>query len=275
MKLIPQSVQLLPQEYTLVGAMKAAEYAGRICYNSVDKITEKSYKGFIKGLIANKHFSPLAHGIIYLQIPAIMQDIINTFYKSHFSTVTYYEGEYYISTNLRVLYEDFNDIIRGNLYSYIVEPTKFHIPYYSFEVITSIGVSRELNRHSTSLAICEQSTRFCNFSKDKFNKEIQFIRPEWYYNVPDCVQKEFVSTLDLLETNYMNWLNMKLKPEQARAILPLETATKVIYTGNINNWNHVLSLRSSDRGAKNVHPECSEIANKINKYVGEGIIQQA
>ena len=267
MKLINQSVKQLNQELTLEGAMKAAEYAGRICYNSTDKITEDSYKGFIKGLVARGHMSPLAHGIIYFDFPKDFNNTYLTILKhNNFSYTISSKTRVFVATNLRVLYENFNQKEINTMLPYITNDDK-GIKYSSFEVITSIGVSRELNRHAVSLAICEQSTRFCNFSKDKFNREITFIKPEWYYKCKDYVQKEFVSTLGLLETNYMNWLNLGLKPEQARAMLPLETATRVIYTGLNIDWLHVLLLRSSNMGAKNVHPECAEIANLIaNKF---------
>jgi thymidylate synthase (FAD) len=86
-----------------------------------------------------------------------------------------------VTTNLRVLQENgwLDDL------KYLCEPTEFHEKRLSVKVITDIGVTREFNRHRT-FSIVEQSTRYCNFSKDKFGNELTFIIPEYwkeYYRV--------------------------------------------------------------------------------------------
>jgi hypothetical protein len=93
----------------------------------------------------------------------------------------YFEHIAYITTNLRVLQENgwLDDL------KYLCEPTEFHEKRLSVKVITDIGVTREFNRHRT-FSIVEQSTRYCNFSKDKFGNELTFIIPEYwkeYYRV--------------------------------------------------------------------------------------------
>jgi len=86
----------------------------------------------------------------------------------------YFEHIAYITTNFRVIIENnwLDDL------KYICEPTEFHEKRLSMKVITDIGVTREFNRHRT-FSIVEQSTRYCNFSKDKFGNELTFIIPNW------------------------------------------------------------------------------------------------
>lgn len=117
-----------------------------------------------------------------------------------------------------------------------------------------------------TLSICEMSTRYCNFSKDKFGNEITCI-------IPNCLEsnaslnyeisQEFKQALEDSEKHYFKLLEMGWKPENARKVLPLDLATEVIYTAFISDWKHLFNMRCSDSKIGRPHPDCSNIINKI------------
>ena len=162
-----------------------------------------------------------------------------------------------VTTNLRVLVENnwLDDL------QYVCKPTEFHEKRYTFRCITSIGVTREMNRHRVN-SIAEQSTRYCNYSKNKFGGEISFIIPEWMKDVP-CIEKDGhwdantfyrlpsqpVIESDILgnmlssERHYMSLIECGWSPQQAREVLPLCTATEIIHTAFASDWKHFFDLR--------------------------------
>ena len=186
MKLINQSAQYLPQQAGIDGIYKQIELAGRTSYLSWDKMTDDSAKKFVDMLIKSKHTSVLEHGTVYLRIPNhgvenAPKDCMTSWFRykgnpySKCTEIPYNDPyELLVTTNLRVLQENnwLDDL------KYLCEPTKSHEKRLSVKVITDIGVTREFNRHRT-FSIVEQSTRYCNFSKDKFGNELTFIIPSW------------------------------------------------------------------------------------------------
>lgn len=136
-------------------------------------------------------------------------------------------------------------------------------------MIIPISISREFNRHRT-LSPTESSTRYCNYSKDKFSNEITFIKPYWYdkFNTKCINGVRENGTTDMFTTNdfeeslinseclYMAAILSGAKPQEAREILPLCTATEVVYTAFIDDWKHFFSLRTPE----SAHPQAREIA---------------
>jgi len=108
---------------------------------------------------------------------------------------------------------------------------------------TSIGISRELIRHRL-LSFAEQSTRYVNFGKKGF----EFVMPP---DMTDAEQSAIRHACDFAAGCYETLLGSGAKPEQARAVLPLCTATTINAAGNLREWRHVLQLRTS----KAAHPE--------------------
>ena len=305
MKLIKQNVELLNQYEGLKGIFKQIELAGRVCYNSENKITEDSAEDFVNQLIASNHLSVLEHGTVYLTIPISEwnseEDVNQCIYAVNpYSKINDYDVDYlnrtgnvYITTNYRV-------IVENNLYNdlqFLTEPRIAHHKRYTIRCTTDIGVSREFNRHR-KLSISERSTRYCNFSKDKFNNEITFILPQWvddhylteYNNLnvgelnPGMLNDLVLSTDDNVqiwieslvevEKYYLSLINGGWIAQKARQVLPLNTATIVVYTGYEEDWKHFFDLRlKGTSGAP--HPNMKELAalildefnkNNINFY---------
>lgn len=286
MKLINPSVEYLPQALGLRGIYKQIELVGRTCYKSQDKITETSAKPFVKKMIGAHHFSMLEHATVYLEVPSytIYKPIIDRYKKNPYSKVVYdvHQICHYITTNYRVLVE--NEWL--NDFQFISNNIKNHKKRISLKFTTSIGVSRECNRHR-SFSIAEQSTRYCNYSKEKFGSELTFVIPSWLdIKEGHCDKKQytndtyykdyspkytFMKTLFEAEDSYLQLISDGWKPQQAREILPLSTATEVVYTAFEDDWRHFFDLRL--RGTTGQpHPNAKQVAaiahdlifNKLN-----------
>ena len=109
-----------------------------------------------------------------------------------------------------------------------------------------------------TLSVSEQSTRYCNYSKDKFGNEITVIKP--------CFLEEntekynlWLKTCENCEKSYFEMLNMGMTPQEARSILPNSLKTEIVMTLNISSWRNFLELRNS----KAAHPQMREIATMI------------
>ena len=193
MKLINSKYEIIEQEPGLEGIYKAIERAGRTCYKSEDKITDTSAKEFVDRMIKSGHGAMLEHGTVYLGRPVFPDIGLNGgysyetdgFYKKYidnkFSHVEVkpfkWSGEdgCYVTTNLRVLVENnwLDDL------QYICEPTEYHERRVTVHFVCDRGVSHEFVRHRV-FSFAQESTRYCNYSKDKFGNELTFITPGWF-----------------------------------------------------------------------------------------------
>lgn len=141
----------------------------------------------------------------------------------------------------------------------------------SVEFITDRAIANELERHRLC-SFAQESTRYCNYSKDKFSNELTFVKPEWLDRVP--VGKEYEYKLSLwgslcnsAEDRYLALIEAGLKPEDARCVLPLSLATKLVMTTNYAEWRHILKLRT----AKGAHPQMRALMIPLLKELQEKI----
>ena len=285
MKLIKPKAELLLQQPGLEGVYKQIELAGRTCYKSTDKITEDSAKPFVDRMINSNHLAMLEHGTVYLKISipkkAWFKSVVDKYYGNPHSKVNNtfddYDYHYFITTNYRVLIENgwLDDL------KYMCAPTEYHEKRYTFRLITSIGVTRELNRHRVN-SIAEMSTRYCNYSKDKFGNEINVIIPQWcnlidgnsydldiVYNCDiteniNLKDKLFLESVCTSENNYMLLLQEGWQPQQAREVLPLCTATEIIHTAFASDWKHFFDLRYFGTTGK-PHPNMVELSTLMKE----------
>ena len=179
MKLINSKVEIIEQEPGISGIYKQIEIAGRTAYKSEDKITEDSAKTFVDMLIKNGHGAALEHGTVYLQIPRNkVSELIDihdfNFYESPYVYWNYTDDYVYITTNYRALLEHHYE----DLLEYVVEPTDKHKKRITVRFTCDRGVSHEFVRHRV-FSFLQESTRFCNYSKDKYGNQLTFIIPEW------------------------------------------------------------------------------------------------
>lgn len=293
MKLIKQSFEILDQQCGLEGIYKQIEISGRTCYKSEDKITDDSAKEFVDRMIKSGHGAMLEHGTVYLKssdgFAGGLHLIRRKYEENPYSRVKIVHNfmtgtdHIYITTNLRVLVENgwLDDL------QYICEPTEYHEKRITVKFITDQGILREFTRHRV-FSFAVESTRYCNYSKNRFSHEITFIQPNWisdkdienyhmdfgYFTDQDTnhitAVNRFISALKNAEYFYMELIKLGWKPQQARNILPLATKCDMVMTGFVSDWKHFFELRD----ATSAHPQAQELAHSLHEtFIQRGLIK--
>lgn len=119
------------------------------------------------------------------------------------------------------------------------------------------GISHELVRHRLA-SYAQESTRYCNYSKDKYNGELTFIQPcFWRGNLTEDILKnqQWLAVCKTAEACYFQLLKLGATPQEARSILPNSLKTEVIMTCNLREWRHIFKLRCD----KSAHPQMREL----------------
>ncbi len=116
------------------------------------------------------------------------------------------------------------------------------------------GVTHEIVRHRIA-SYSQESTRYCNYSQDKFGNELTFIKP-CFWNEDDEQYKLWLDTMQYIEDMYNKLIASGAKPEEARSILPNSLKTEIVVTMNLREWRHFFKLRT----APNAHPQIREIS---------------
>lgn len=116
------------------------------------------------------------------------------------------------------------------------------------------GVTHEIVRHRIA-SYSQESTRYCNYTKDKFGSEITFIKPCFWEDEPEKYGV-WLESMQHAEDNYRKLIEMGAKPEEARSILPNSLKTELVVTMNFREWRHFFKLRTSERA----HPQIREIS---------------
>ena len=336
MKIIPSSVQILDNDWSIKGIFRAIERAGRTCYKSVgtryfrllegpknslesnlikqaqsdvrvvckkgadfdpayylsipnkfigdylniEQFDEETFEDspyyenltaedFVNMLMKSGHGAMLEHGTVYLDCPetifwkynsnkfskVIAVDTGETIGKGIYTSPIY---KYYVTTNLRVLVEnDWLDDLK-----YVCEPTEYHAKRVMVRFICDRITSQSIVRHRT-MSFAQESTRYCNYSKDKFGHELVFIEPSWEFPTSDTVnvRERFEAMLNEAEANYMELIALGCKPQEARSVLLSSIKTEIIVTGFIDDWKHFFELRCDNAA----HPDIRKRALDLQK----------
>lgn len=291
MKIIKPSFEIIEQSSGIQGLYKQIEIGGRTCYKSEDKITEDSAEKFVEKIKSLQHLSVFEHGTVYLKLehmsPVIDLNYIETvnvahrYMKNKYSKVKEYQhnlstNSYYITTNMRVIIENgWEDDLK-----YLCDVTEYHEKRITVKFSTQIAITREGNRHR-SFSISEQSTRYCNYSKDKFDKSISINLPTFVdeKKIEDRTFKEMCDDITTWNTanwspidywlfanlsaefSYMSLISLGWTPQQARTVLPLDTNTEVVYTAFVSDWEHFFELRTS----QTAHPDIQILAKSLKE----------
>lgn len=141
------------------------------------------------------------------------------------------------------------------------------LEHYSFTVkfIVDRGVSHEIVRHRVA-SYCQESTRYCNYSKDKFGNEITVIKP-CFWDEGSNLFVDWKSAMRMSEAHYFELLAQGATPQEARTVLPNSLKTEVVMTANIREWRHFFKLRT----ASAAHPQMREVAIPLLKECQEKI----
>ena len=270
MKLINQSYEIWNQPTGLEGVYKQIERVGRVCYKSEDKITEDSAKPFVDRMIKSGHGAMLEHGTVYLEFhvkdpsevgeeeyhsqQSELNKLISRYANNKYSIikVNHYYDTVFITTNYRVLIE--NNWLKD--LKHICEPTEFHEKRVCVHFVCDRGILAEFTRHRV-FSFSAESTRYCNYSKNKFGNEVTFIEPCWSTTEPmrDGFS-EFRTALAEAENHYLFLIENGWKPQQARAVLPNSLKTELVMTGFVSDWKHFFRLRCDSAA----HPQARELA---------------
>lgn len=270
MKIIKSDVSILPQEAGIVGLFKHIEKVGRVAYKSEDKITPDSYIKFVDMLYKRGHHAVFNLGTVYMAIPNDKGDIIKKL-KATSPWTKWTETPYVtmITTNYRVICQlGFKEVME----EYWTEPTENHYHRVTSHFICSRQIAQEITRHRIFCPVME-STRYCNYGKDKFGSQLTFILPQWAYRVRDRVghtidpqtyqPRDYILTYDgeelwneltvwdrtvasrdnfwkAAEEQYIYETTTdegeSLKAEEAAGSLPLGIKTELFFTGYVEDW---------------------------------------
>jgi thymidylate synthase (FAD) len=132
----------------------------------------------------------------------------------------------------------------------------------SFSVVTDRGITHETVRHRIA-SFSQESSRYCNYMKEVFGKEISVIIPP--FKIPDKSLEIFIKATEVAEKAYFDLLEAGEPPELARSVLPTCLKSEIGVTANFREWRHFLRLRTSPKA----HPQMREIAELIKKKLLE------
>lgn len=149
-----------------------------------------------------------------------------------------------------------------------IDPTLLGDPYlrlrhswYTLRFICDRGISHEIVRHRPA-SYCQESTRYCNYSKGRFNGEITVIEP--CFLEPDTLPyQHWKDACWTAETGYFRLLNDGCSPQEARDVLPVSLKTELVMTATADEWLHFLRLRTAEAA----HPQMRELANQVKKIL--------
>lgn len=282
--IIPADMEIGPKmtKQELIDAVyRQIEIAGRTCYKSEDKITRDSAKKFVERMVKSGHGAMLEHGTVYLFLTMSSRQQYFKYCSNPYS-VANSTGEAekgtwngFVTTNYRVLVENgwLDDL------EYICNPGKEHEKRITVRFVCDRGVSHEFVRHRV-FSFAQESTRYCNYSKDKFGKECTFIIPSWLglskgsytYDYPSGFTKDgnkwnseiefnpFLLSLARSEATYLELIEQGWIAQQARAVLPNSLKTELIMTGTLTQWEGFFKLRD----AESAHPQARELAEPLH-----------
>ena len=287
MKLINQSYKICNQtDFSISGIYKHIEKCTRVAYKSEDKITEDSAISFINKLLNMKHLAPMEFGTIHFKMPITLlktfaEDLMyHNLYNMEWLKCKAADNYAYFTTNYRhwLVMIDKVDYLKDY---FTEEDNEYYPKRYTVKLITSRIVSHEVVRHRT-MSFIQESQRFVNYSKDKFNNEVTFIKPCWMDSTliekalkthPLIVDLKpeilFVKNSLNSEQDYLDLLKLGYKPQQARVVLPNSTKTELYMCGFKEAYEHFFELRDN----KIVDPQMYDLAHPMhqefinNKYL--------
>ena len=241
-------------------------------------------KDFVSNLIENGHYAMLEHGNVFLTVPVYRLDILLHYIFNKYTRIKYTPTHYLITTNYRVVVEHgYEDDLK------FFKETDMHYERPCVKFIMDRAGSQSVERHrgKHGISFAQESTRFCNYSKDKFGNELTFIIPEWMRVLSDNYSEKELA--ELTDTELVNKLaskypsvkkickefkndeklyidlttneENKFKAEDARGVLPLLLKTEFVMTAFTDDWRHFFDLRCDSHA----HPDLRTIARQL-KY---------
>lgn len=299
MNIIKAGFDIIPRDEER-GGLAIIERAARTCYKTENRITDDSAEGMVSMLIRRGHEAMLEHGdyIFQMDDSHAMDYLLGDLMAILFETgrrirlnVTKENRRYIVSGNVRAWRElmqsghgsayyfagDIDPIYIADL---MPEAERVHDPHVTriryedlkggleqrahirqtVRFTIDRGVSHEFVRHR-DFSFAQESTRYCNYSQNRFGSEITVIEP--------CFLIEGTEPYSLwkrqcmsAEVAYFQALNDGLAPEEARDVLPTSVKTELVMTGTLGDWKHFFDLRALELTGK-AHPQAVEVAKPL------------
>ena len=287
MVLLNQKAEYAKQDPGVDGVYKLIEKIARTCYKSEAKCdgTVEGAKAFVERMIKSHHTAMLESCAVYLKCDRKFENLGDGYRRDLMCDLDFYatdkyskykcdEHFVYVTTNLRVIVENcrLNDLI------FWCEPTDIHEKRYSFRLTTDRAIANEIVRHRT-FSFAQESTRYVDYSNEKYGADIAYIMPEWFPDATVQQQETFMHLMKDTEDVYFalrgKWDERKpdkrfktgfkenpLTPQQVRSVLPLCLKTELCVTGYESDWRFFLDLRLFGKTGK-PHPQIVELSQMI------------
>lgn len=272
--------------------LKIIENCGRVCYKSENKISEDSYKSFCQSLYSLNHWAVFEHGCFSFIVPKheyVLLCCEPAFIGLYGVVVNKVWPCFEVCVNVSHLfqminYESTSEVVNKLINSFPKEvlslagiekgETFFDSStistecntYYTVFITTFRSIADELFRHRKN-ALNMESSRYCNYNKDKFNNSIRTCEPHWLYQDVYSNREQLKISLNKYlkeaESNYIDLISKGMKPQDARAVLPLDYAVDCCVTASKKQWDYIIKLRSSSAA----HPNIRLLMNKIKEVL--------
>lgn len=312
MKYLEDKVDFIEQEPGIEGMFKMMEKAARVCYKTENLIKDGSAHRIIEDIIIpSGHTSVLEFGTVYLKYNIFQIHKYLKYIFDRYSRVKWRFSGVYVTTTYRTImqggYKDPVEAIENKFdkdwksdLKYWCEPTKNHHKRYCFKFIMDRVGSQSVERHRGvwGISYAQESTRFVNYAKNKFDKSITFSLPSKFYELIDNLNKEdiirkncgetmpfdlnewsledklgflrlcsddwriYEKALEQAEKSYLILIDKGWKPEDARGVLNLDVKTEFMMCAYKEDWKMWLFRRLE----KHAHPHIQKIAKVVNKY---------
>lgn len=255
------------------------------CYQVKEK-DHQSNIGFIQRLIQSQHLAMIEHYSFTFEIPENDYKEFLSLNNSFFHVVSFVDpfgiSKFLLSTSLRPVLENLNteDIHLKKLISNIIastpeevialfpkvdnatiypcfdlEANKADLPslvydkmkYVTYHLVTDRGVTHEIVRHRLC-SFAQESTRYCNYTKDKFDNCLTFMKPLGYEEWKDTYDSFYQKCCD----TYFDLISKGATPDQARSVLPNSIKASIMVTCNIEEWKKIFELRTDSHAHEDI-----------------------
>lgn len=262
----------------------------RNCYLSTPKSADEG--PFVARLVSNRHLAMLEHAAFVFRLPTRIYEELAHLTDPFIKLIPLADGAL-LSVNLRTLIEHQNG--GGSSWAALISALplrvrtlifpeskpatdgsvrllteaevgalplelRLDLQHLTFRLITDRGVSHELVRHRRC-SFAQESTRYCNYAKDKFSGELTFIRPLGY----ECNRESYDRFFSASERTYMELVARGVRPDEARAVLPNALKTSIVVSADLREWLHIFELRT----APSAHPDMVRVMTMVKDYMNE------
>ena len=303
MKIVSPSVELLPEPKTPEDVLRHIEACGRVCYRSEDRITDGSAEKFVRMIIKRGHEAVLEHARITLTMENGGERAYTWFVRDEMRSAglcDYLTGTHYgrlVTGNIRawrafLAFAQKLELAMPETYACMVAAyqslfedlrlemppamqTKIHMPepmtrseremhgWHTLRFVCDRGVSHEIVRHRPA-SYCQESTRYCNYSEDRFGGEIACVEP-YFFSPGTRAYDIWRGNCETAEQAYFALMDEGATAQEARGVLPTDLKTEIVMTADNPEWLHFLKLRTGEKA----HPKMRLLAKEAGRLLAE------